>query len=241
MFKINWKLEIPHLLLIVGMFVAGMILWQYAPDKIPVHWNLEGEVDRYGGKFEGLFVLPLISIGIYLLLLVVPYIDPKKMNYESFGGVYEMIRFGTTLLMTIVYCTVIFSTFGYKVDVGLVVGGSVGVFFILIGNFIGKIRPNYFVGIRTPWTLDSRLSWDKTHQVSGWWFVLSGVGILALGFVRLPWMLIGVLTFAIGGAVVITWYSYHVWKHDENRIPAMEGKPASEQEIAEEESKGQGD
>jgi len=231
--KVNWKLEIPHILMVIGMFVAAGLLWQSAPDKFPVHWNLEGEVDRYGSKVEGLLMLPLMTAGLYLLLLFVPYIDPKKMNYKSFGSIYDLIRFGTTLLMVIVYGAAASSAFGYSVDIGLVVGISVGVFFIIIGNFIGKIRPNWFVGIRTPWTLSSRLSWDKTHQAGGWWFVLSGTGILSLGFVRSSYLLIGVLVLALGGAAVVTWYSYHVWKNDTDRIPALEGQPASEKEIEE--------
>lgn len=235
MTKVSWKLEVPHVLAILGMFVAAILLWDSAPEKFPVHWNLEGEVDRYGSKFEGLLLLPLITAGLYLLLLVVPYIDPKKMNYQSFGTLYGFIRFGVTLLMIVVYSAAAFSAFGHKVDIGLVVGGSVGVFFIVIGNFIGTIRPNWFVGIRTPWTLSSRLSWDKTHQAGGWWFVLSGVGILGLGFLRSTYLLGGMLVLALGGAVAITWYSYHVWKNDTERIPALEGEPASEREIEESE------
>lgn len=222
------RVEWFHLTLIVGMWLASALCWPSAPDEIPMHWNVKGEVDRYGGKLEGLFLLPAITAGLYLLLRFIPTVDPGKANYAQFTRAYSLIRLATTAVMVIVHGVTIAWSLGYRMDMGAVVSVSVGGLFLLLGNVMGKIRPNWFVGVRTPWTLSSKLSWTKTHRLAGWLFMVIGVGVMMCGFVKSEWAIGATLVGALGGTLFLVVYSYFVWRNDENRVPPAGTLPAKE-------------
>ncbi|WP_298863890.1 SdpI family protein [uncultured Gimesia sp.] len=217
--KFNYRTEIPQLLLIVGMFIMAAFTWSSAPDQIPVHWNLSGEVDRYGGKFEGLSGLPLITLALYFLLLFIPRIDPGHANYERFANTYAIIRCTIIAFMSIIYGIIQLAIAGHPVNVNAVIPLTVGILFFVLGNFMGKIRPNWFVGIRTPWTLSSKASWNKTHRVGGWLFILMGLSIAASGLIRAKWAYIGMCTIVVANLVWMVYYSNLIWRNDPDRIP----------------------
>ena len=220
--------ELLMLSLLALMFAGAAWCWSSAPEKIPVHWNLQGEVDRYGGKFEGLLLMPLITAGLYLLLKFIPAIDPKKENFAQFAKAYLGIRIGLSILMAVIQLAILATVMGYQTNMNVIVGGSVGCLFILIGNVMGKIRPNWCVGVRTPWTLSSKTSWVKTHRLSGWIFIASGIAILITGFMESKYALVVTLVTAIGGSVWLILYSYLVWKNDTNRVSALDTSPGDE-------------
>ncbi len=214
----NWRLEIAQLALIVGMFVVAVVTWTHAPDQLPVHWNLRGEVDRYGGKVEALLLVPLISAGLYALLLALPALDPGWANYKSFRNVYAMIRLAILVFLALIYGCIQLAVFGHDINMSVVIPLAVGSLFMLLGNLMGKIRPNWFVGVRTPWTLSSRRSWNKTHRLAGWCFVLLGALLIACGLTRSEWM---VMTTMVASVVFVFWmilYSYLVWRSDPDRV-----------------------
>ncbi len=219
MFRTSWKSELPNWILMAGMFLLAAVTWSSAPDRIPVHWNVYGQVDRYGGKVEGLLVVPLITLGVYLLLLFLPRIDPGRANYQRFGGAYSTIRLATTVLLAVIYGVTNLWIRGYRVDMSLVVSLAVGALLIVIGNLMGKIRPNWFVGIRTPWTISSKTSWTKTHRLGGRLFILMGLAFIAAGIARAPWALIMAVAIMIGSIVWMFVYSYVVWRDDPNKLP----------------------
>ena len=217
--KTTWRTELPQLLLLVGMFLLAALTWSTAPDRIAVHWNFSGEVDRYGGKFEGLLAIPLVALAVYLLLLFLPRIDPGRANYASFARAYTVIRFAVLGLISAVYGMMLLWMRDHRFDVAVVAPLLVGVLMILLGNFMGKIRPNWFVGIRTPWTLSSKLSWSRTHRAGGWVFIAAGLAILLTGFLRSTrWfaLLIGLI---MAGVLGLTIYSYVVWRGDPDKVP----------------------
>jgi uncharacterized membrane protein len=172
--KLSWRVELVQLAIMAGMFTVAAWAWPQVPDRLPVHRNLQGAVDRYGGKFEGLLLLPLVTLGLYLLLRFVSLIDPGRLNYQNFRKAYNAIRIALVLFMALMYGLMIYSAFGNQGNTTTVILLAMGALFIVLGNFMGKIRPNWFVGVRTPWTLSSKLSWDKTHRLAGWLFVLMG-------------------------------------------------------------------
>ena len=151
--KTNWRAELALLALIALMFAAALILWPSAPSEIPVHWNVSGEVDRYGGKFEGLLLLPLMALGLYLLMRYLPNIDPGRVNYARFGGACTAMRAGVLLLMAGIHAMVIAWVLEAPVDMSRAVPVAVGALFVLFGSVLGQVKPDWFVGIRTPWTL----------------------------------------------------------------------------------------
>ena len=179
--KVSWRTEWPLWVVLAGMFVLAAITWPHAPDRIPVHWGLNGEVNGYGGKFEGLLLLPLLAAGSYLLFLVLPNFDPGRANYAQFAGAYTMLRFAIVLVLALVDGVILLWIGGHRLSVATFIPMLVGGLFLVMGSVLGKIRPNWFVGIRTPWTLSSKLAWTKTHRLGGWVFMLAGLLFLAAG------------------------------------------------------------
>ncbi|HLG03920.1 MAG TPA: SdpI family protein [Bacteroidia bacterium] len=168
-------------LLILGPLIPILLNWDKFPDKIPTHWNASGEVDSYGGK-GALFIGPLVNLGVYLLLLFLPRIDPRKKNYELFSGAYWTIRLGLAIVLAIVGLVTIFVPLGYDIDVALIIPLTVTGLFLLLGNQFGRLRHNYFVGIRTPWTLNNEEVWKRTHRLAGKVWVAGSLIMLPLIF-----------------------------------------------------------
>lgn len=216
--KTSWHTELPQWIVIAAMFTAAAVCWSQAPDHMPIHWNLKGEVDGYGGKFAGLLLLPLIALGLNLLTLALPYIDPGRRNYPSFATAYHAVRIVLVVFMGIIYACGLLVAFGVKVDVATVVCLSSAGLLCVIGNFMGKIRPNWFIGVRTPWTLSSRMSWNKTHRLAGWLFLVMGLSIAISGIYRAAWMFVATLVIIISCVVWMILYSYLVYRRDPDRI-----------------------
>ena len=226
--KFNWRIELPQLLVIGLMFAAAAWAWPQLPDRLPTHWNIHGEVDGWGNKFMGLLFMPLLVLGLYLLLLLLPLFDPGKANYQNFQKAYGIIRIVLVAYMAAIYAATLFAAFGNSVNMTTVILPLVGVLFIVLGNFLGKIRPNWFVGIRTPWTLSSQLSWDKTHRLAGWLFILMGLLFFPVALIQTTWALTAMLVI---DAACITWmvvYSYLVYRNDPHRTPPAGTSPSAE-------------
>jgi len=222
----SWKTEWPHWLLLAGMFLVAAVSWSGAPDRMPVHWNLAGEVDGYGGKFEGILLLPLISVTIYLLLLFAPRIDPGGANYAVFKGAYTTIRLLVLLLMAGIYAVMNVAMRGVAMNVGGWIPFLIGAMCVVLGNLMGKLRPNWFIGIRTPGTLSSKLSWSKTHRAGGWVFILMGLAMMASGLIAKAWAFTASMVLLIGGSVGLAIYSYLVWRTDPDKTPPAGTSPA---------------
>lgn len=229
--KIDWRFELPSLALIGTMFVAAAVSWSGAPERVPVHWNLEGQIDRYGGRFEGLLLPPLLALAVYALLLFLPRIDPGRANYATFAGAYTVFRLALVVFLASLFAIAQLALRGQRVSMQTLIPLLVGALFVVLGALMGKIRPNWFVGIRTPWTLSSKDAWIRTHRLGGWLFVLSGLATLAATSLGPAWSR-GVL---IGGvaitALVSTAYSYFVWRQDAHKIPPAGSLPADQADL----------
>ena len=226
--KVTWRTEIPQWLIMAGMFLMAALTWSSAPERIPVHWNAAGQVDRYGGKVEGLLAIPLMTLGIYLLLLVLPRFDPGRANYARFAGTYLLLRLGLVILLALLYAVVLLWIRGYPVDVSTVVPLAVGALLIVLGNLMGKIRPNWFVGIRTPWTLSSKVSWIRTHRLGGWLFIAIGLAMVLTGALHWVWATQLVMGLVLGSVVVMFAYSYLAWRSDPDKVPPAGTLPAED-------------
>jgi len=214
-----WRREWPSWVLLAGMFVMAAIAWVRVPERIPVHWGIDGTTDRYGGRVEGLLLLPLIAAGLYWLLQFLPRFDPRRANYALGGGVYDLIRFSTLVLLATLYAVTIFIAAGYALDMTRIVSLLVGGLFIVIGSVLGKLRPTWFVGIRTPWTLSSARSWSKTHRLGGWVFLVAGLLMALSGLLRQPVLLLVVVAVVCVALVGLVLYSYLIWREDQGVQP----------------------
>lgn len=176
-------------------------------------------MDRYGGKVEGLLGIPLLTLAVYLLMLLLPRVDPGRANYRQFSGAYSIMRLSVVLLLAALYALVQLWIHGIRLDVSVVVPVLVGALLIVLGNLMGKLRPAWFVGIRTPWTLSSKLSWTRTHWLGGWLFVLVGLALVASGFAGSPASFALIPALIAGCALLLFAYSYLVWRGDPEKTP----------------------
>lgn len=205
---------------IAAIFAAAAWAWNRVPDRIPVHWNATGEVDGYGGRFVGLLLIPLVTLGMHVLFMVLPALDPCRANYEGFAKAYAVFRCAIVTFMGAVFAATTLVALGHRIDMAMVIAVALGLLFIVLGAFMREIRPNWFVGIRNPWTLSSSLSWTKTHRLAGWLFAASGAVTLVCGLVRPAWGVFAMLGTILPGVLAMTVYSYVVWRNDADRRSA---------------------
>lgn len=174
-----------NICLILAAFAFAAAMYNSLPESVPTHWNDHGMVNGYTPKPWGVFILPLTMLGIYLMFLIVPAISPSGFRINRFIRVYWIlctVTIGFLLVMTIF---ALLKAQDSSVPLNRVVNASIGVLIIVIGNFLGKVTKNFFVGIRTPWTLASDEVWFRTHRLAGISFVIAGFVVLiaaALGY-----------------------------------------------------------
>ena len=203
-------------IIIALMFAVSLWAWGQVPAgaQVPIHWNASGQPDDYGSKFMGIFLLPLVSIGIVALFSLIRYIDPKRANIERSAAAFRATLYGMLCFMLALHVAAMLNIVGYTFNLGYVAAPAVGIMFIVMGNYMGKIRRNYMFGVRTPWTLASELSWNKTHRLAGKLFVGAGL-LIVLAALWNPLFAIYTLMGAIFVTLALTFgYSYWVWKHD---------------------------
>lgn len=226
--KIDFRFDLPQWLILAAMYLAAVLFWPYAPEQMPIHWDIHGNVDGYGGRFMGLWFVPLLSTGLYVLFLFLPMLDPGRKNYDTFSTVYHWIRLLLLVFMGAIYCLTVLAAFGYNVRMDMSMQIGIGILFLFLGNVMGKIRPNWFVGVRTPWTLSSKLSWTKTHRLAGWLFMAMGVGWITSGIVRSPPLFMTILGFCAASVLWIFVYSYVVYRRDPDRMTPAGTSPSPE-------------
>lgn len=203
--------EWPLWLLMAGLLIAAILVYPHLPDQVPGHWNIHGDVDKYYPRMFGAFFPPLLAIGIYILMLITPYLDPRRDNYVRFSKAYTFLRWGLVLFMSILYAASIMVALGYAIDIALIVKALVAILLLVIGNFMSQFRHNYFVGIKTPWTLNSEEVWQKTHRLGGRIWVAGGLICLTMAPVKATWSA-GVFFATILIMVLVpTIYSYVIY------------------------------
>lgn len=209
-------------LLIWPVFAAPAIylglVWKKLPDTVPLHFNIKGEPDRYGSKTELLVVMGVmlvVNILIYLLLTNIHRIDPKK-KYTA-ENLPKMKRMAMVIacFMSVIACIIIFSTEqqAFKMSAGYILA-AIGLLFSFIGNYMYSIKPNYFAGLRLPWTLEDEDNWKKTHQLAGKLWFAGGI-ILAVLALLLPETAAFIVFMAGIGVLVLVpaVYSYRIYKN----------------------------
>lgn len=170
------------LILLLTPFVISAMVWNQMPDEMPVHWNARGEVDRYGAKWEGLLLLPFTTLGISLIFWLIPVMEPKKESLNSVKKVMGPLHLVFAGFMFGLYLLSLRASGNPSFDITRWMLPMMLVVFAVIGNYFGKLRPNYFVGIRTPWTLQNEEVWRRTHRMAGKIWVFGPVLLMPLVF-----------------------------------------------------------
>ncbi len=207
--KIN-KIFASVLTVLIITWIVAFVYDPKLPDQIPTHWNIHGEVDDYTSKPWGVYMLPLISTCTSLLLLILPKIAPKGFKLEGAKKVYEIIVLIMAVFMLGVMVLVFEQALNNKFDMNKWIMGGIGILFIIIGNYLTKVPKNFFMGIRTPWTLASDEVWYKTHRVGSWTFV--GFGALALLGALLEWPIVFLTGCLIAAGFIPLIYSLIIYK-----------------------------
>jgi len=207
-----------HLLLLIvvaSYFATGIWLYPLMPESMASHWNFEGQVDGYMPKFWGIFLLPFTSVGLSLLFIVIPRIDPLKSNIEKFRKYYDGYVLLFQAFLFYLYCLTILWNFGITFSLIQLLTPAIGAVFYSSGILIEKVKKNWFIGIRTPWTLSSDVVWDKTHKFGGKLFKVAGL-ITFLGILEEKIAVFFILGPIMVVAVYLIVYSYLEYKKIEN-------------------------
>lgn len=210
---ISWKTEWLLLTIIGVMFAASIVLLPQLPDPMPIHWNAAGHPDNFAPRWIGAFIGPLAGLGLYVLLIFIPSLDPRRENYDRFAGTYRLFRTLFVLFMAFLHGATLDSVLrgGGQLNPDLMVV-AVGILLVLLGNYMPRIRSNWFVGIRTPWTLSNSEVWRRTHRLGGRAFFIAGLIVILAALLPLGWMMPALMGAIAAAAIVPVLYSYVVYR-----------------------------
>ncbi|MBN1386194.1 SdpI family protein [Candidatus Woesearchaeota archaeon] len=204
------KTSIAMIIMIIIPFIAGIIIYPKMPDQVASHWNTQGEVNGYMSKFWGLFLMPFVSLALFILFLILPMIDPLKNNIKKFRSYFDAFILLMIIFMAYIYALTIMANLGKEFNMTLAMIPALAILFYFTGILLEKSKRNWFIGIRTPWTLSSDKVWDKTHRLGAILFKISAVIILtALVFPDyVVWL---ILVPILASAIIPLVYSYIIY------------------------------
>jgi uncharacterized membrane protein len=213
------KNEWLQLLILAAPFCAAALLWDKLPDRMPFHWNIRGEIDGCVGKHFGALFFPILNVTLVVLLAFLPRLDPKCRNYDaetkaSSAGVFKVSRLASSLFLSALTIAIFLVSLQFQFDLTRVVFGGAGLLTVVIGNSLTKLRPNWFAGFRTPWSLKSRAVWMKTHRLGGRLMVGCGLGMIVESLFLPAWLCLlagGVPMIILVGIVPVV-YSYFSYR-----------------------------
>jgi len=195
-------------------FAITIIAYPYMPDRIASHWGTSGEVNGYLSKFWGLFLVPLLSAGMTLLFLLIPRIDPLRANIREFRAVYDGFVIVFLLFLLYMQVFILLWNAGVRVSIAQTLSPALGVLYYACGILIGKAKMNWFIGIRTPWTLSSETVWAKTHALGGRLFRLAGI-VALLGILFPAFSIFFILVPVLVASVYLVVFSYREYRREE--------------------------
>ena len=199
--------------LIVGCIVCmiplivGLLLWNKLPDPMPIHFNANNEVDGWGSKVFAVIGMPCIMLGIELLIRFLISADPRQRNINE--TLFRLILWLVPVIGMVCSLVPYGIALGMEINIGLLVKVLMGVMFIVLGNLMHKVKQNYTIGIRLPWTLHSEENWNRTHRLGSWMFILGGVLMIVNGFFQSTLGIIAIIVLAVGIPGV---YSYLLYR-----------------------------
>jgi uncharacterized membrane protein len=193
-------------IMIIASTLVGIALWSQLPDPMASHWDVNDQVNGYMSKFWGVFLMPLMTVGLFLLFLAIPNIDPLKANIAQFRETFNLFIVLFVGFMIYIYFLTLLWNLGYTgFNMSNAMLPALGILYFFIGYMLRKAKRNFFIGIRTPWTLSSDQVWDETHRVGSVLFMIAGAlaflgafvgGTAAIWFVIVP-ILVSVLVTLI--------------------------------------------
>jgi uncharacterized membrane protein len=208
--KVKRVFDVVGLLLVLAGLALAVVKYPVLPDPMPSHWNAAGQIDGWMPKFWGVMLFPIIMAAIWLVFLVLPRISPRGFEMDPFTRAWGYLRVAILAYMLLIEALAVRAAQGDgQISVKALFAG-LGVLFVLMGNFLGKVTRNFFVGIRTPWTLANEEVWHRTHRLGGKCFVVAGLVVVASAVLGLDFrVMIGAILVA---ALVPVAYSYVIYR-----------------------------
>ena len=202
--------------LVIAALAVAISIWAYPslPPRVATHWDLRGTPDGFSSRAWAVALIPIVIIAMTGLFNVLPKLDPRRENYAKFLSSYWLIANAVIVFILVAHGMIITTGLGYSVKIDRLMPLGVGLLFVFLGNYLTRIEPNWFIGIRTPWTLSSDTVWRKTHRTAGWLMVFGGLvlasGAFLPGAMLLPLFIVTIVVVAVIPIV----QSYVLWKRE---------------------------
>ena len=203
------------IVLTAAALAATVVAYPQLPSSVPTHWNIHGQANGYSPKWALYILGPGIMAGIVLLTWLLPWLSPKQFEVESFRSTYLQIMLMTAGMMAYIDAMILWAGVGHSMNVGRAGLFGVCMLFALLGNVMGKVRRNFYIGVRTPWALANERVWNATHRLAAKTFVvggLAGVALIAIGLNGWPPFVV-----LMAGALIPVLYSLYFYKQLERR------------------------
>jgi uncharacterized membrane protein len=199
--------------LLLGTVILSLALMPYLPERMASHWNVQNQVDGYISRIWGVLLFPLVTAGMYLLFLLIPNIDPLKHNIAAFRQTFYTFIVWMVVFLVYIQCLTLLYNLGYQFNMGTAMLPALGLLFYYVGILTGKAQRNYFIGIRTPWTLANDKVWDETHRLGSWLYKISGL-LTIIGVFMGDYAVWFVLAPILGTTIVLVVYSYVLFQRE---------------------------
>ena len=200
--------------LVVAMLAFSLAVYGSLPAEVPTHWDWRGEADDWSSRAFGAFMLPGVALVLWLLLPALRKIDPRKTHYERFDETFWLMVNMILGFLAAMHVLALGAALGWPLDIGRAVNVLAGVMLMGLGNYLPRVRSNWWIGIRTPWTLDNERVWRETHRVAGVAFVAAGAITLLTAFlpasVGYPVLMVSIAT----AALLPTIYSFVLYRRE---------------------------
>jgi uncharacterized membrane protein len=185
--------------LIAIPFIYMATIWKTLPAVVPTHFGLDGTPNGWSDKTSLPYMIGGLGIGSYLLMLLIPYFDPKN-KMAQMGDKYYSIRLLMTVFISALSTYILYVSNKGNINPNLLIA-LIGAFYVVLGNYLQSVKPNYFIGIRTPWTLENEETWRKTHRLGGRLWLVGGLVTILIAFFTKNNTFLGI-SFGIVTAIV---------------------------------------
>ena len=205
--------------LVIAVVAVALSLWAYPrlPPSVVTHWSLNGTPDGYSSRLWALAIIPVMLVIMTVIFNVLPKIDPRHENYVKFLSSYWLIANAVIVFLLVAHGLIIAAGLGFSIKIDRLMPLGIGLLFVFLGNFLTRVEPNWFVGIRSPWTLSSDTVWRRTHRTGGWVFVIGGLVLASTALLpRAAFLPLLIATIVIMPAIPIV-QSYVLWKREQSK------------------------
>ena len=207
--------------LVIAALAVAMSVWAYPqlPPTVATHWSLNGTPDGFSSRLWALAIVPLVLAVMTAVFNVLPKVDPRRENYAKFLSSYWLIANAVVVFLLVAHAMIIAAGLGVAIRIDRLMPLGIGLLFVFLGNFLTRVEPNWFVGIRTPWTLSSDTVWRRTHRTGGVLMVVGGLILAISAFLPRPAFLVLFVATIVIVAVIPIVQSYILWKREQHDRP----------------------